>query len=178
MDACDEVMIKIDKPTGLIRYASFNSIKDGIQRIITPRVIGYSVVLVALLSFLIFNILTRSDIETTVLKVSGTLYQRTEDGFITNLYNVEFVNKTFKELPIELKVESPAYATLEKPDGKPLIIPAEGMLKAVYFIKIPLAEIKEAKSIVYLGVYENDKLLEKVKVKFIGPISSFKKMKP
>jgi cytochrome c oxidase accessory protein FixG len=177
VDACDEVMVKINKPTGLIRYASNNSIKNGIVKIITPRVIGYSAVLLALLTFLIYNILTRTDVETTVFKVSGTLYQKTEDGFITNLYNVEFVNKTFKELPLELRVESPATATLEKPDKKPILVPAEGMLKAIYFIKIHAADIKEPKSIVYLGVYENGRLLERVKVKFIGPISTFKKMK-
>jgi cytochrome c oxidase accessory protein FixG len=178
MDVCDEVMIKINKPTGLIRFASYNSIKNGVQRVITPRVIGYTVVLTALLCFLIYNILTRSDVETTVLKVSGTLYQRGEDGYITNLYNVEFVNKTFNNLPLEMKVESPAEAVLVRPDGKPIIVPAEGMLKTIYFIKIPAEQIKQSKTVVYLGVYENGKLLEKLKVKFIGPIITFKKIKP
>jgi hypothetical protein len=112
------------------------------------------------------------------LKVSGTLYQRGEDGYITNLYNVEFVNKTFNNLPLEMKVESPAEAVLVRPDGKPIIVPAEGMLKTIYFIKIPAEQIKQSKTVVYLGVYENGKLLEKLKVKFIGPIITFKKIKP
>ncbi len=177
IDVCDEVMIKINKPTGLIRYASYNSIKNGVQQLITPRVIGYSFVLIALLGLLSFNLLTRSDVETTVLKVSGTLYQRGEDGYITNLYNVEFINKTFNDLPLEIKVESPAEAVLVRPDGKSIIVPAEGMLKTVYFIKIPAEQIKQSKNVVYLGVYENGKLIEKLKVKFIGPITTFKKIK-
>jgi cytochrome c oxidase accessory protein FixG len=170
IDACDEVMIKINKPKGLIRYASHNSIQNGIQKLFTPRVIGYSIVLTVLLIFLSFTLATRSNVETTVFKVPGTLYQRNADGGITNLYNIEFVNKTFSELPIEVKVESPAEATLVKADNKPVIVPAEGLLKAVYFIRLPSDQILHAKTEVYIGIYQNNELLEKVKVKFIGPV--------
>ncbi len=172
MDACDEVMLKINKPTGLIRYASYNSIKNGIQKLITPRVIGYSFVLVALLSILGFSLATRTNVETTVLKVPGTLYQRNDDGTITNLYNVEFVNKTFADLKLEVRVESPEKVELIKPDNKAIVVPAESMLKTVYFLKIPPQEIKHAKTEVMLGIYEDGKMIEKVKVKFIGPIYS------
>jgi cytochrome c oxidase accessory protein FixG len=171
IDACDDVMIKIGKPTGLIRFASYNSIKDGIQKLFTPRVFGYSMVLVALISLLSFTLFTRSDVETTVLKVPGTLYQKTDDGFITNLYNIEFVNKTFEEMPLHLKVESPAAASINCVEGSSIRVPSEGFLKSICFIKIPAIEIKSAKTVVIVGVYQADKLIEKVSVKFIGPVS-------
>ena len=171
IDACDDVMLKINKPQGLIRYASYNSIQNGVMKLITPRVIGYSIVLLGLIGLLSFTLLTRSDVETNVFKVSGTLYQRSEDGFITNLYNVEFVNKTFEDLPLEIKVESPVTASLVKADGKAITAPAEGLLKVIYFIKIPAASITTARTVVILGVYKDGKLLEKVKMKFIGPVS-------
>jgi cytochrome c oxidase accessory protein FixG len=171
VDACDEVMIKIGKPKGLIRYASYNSILNGVQRIFTTRVVAYSFVLLALLGVLGFTVLTRSDVETTILKVSGTLYQKTDDGNITNLYNVQFVNKTFNDLPIELKIESPAGARLVKPDGKPVVVPAEGILKTIYFIEIPGSQVQSAKTVVNVGVYENGKRIESLKVKFIGPVT-------
>jgi cytochrome c oxidase accessory protein FixG len=170
IDACDDVMLKIGKPKGLIRFASVNSITNKIQKIITPRVIGYSFVLVALLSILGFAVITRSDVETTILKVPGTLYQR-EPGVITNLYNVEFVNKTFNDLPIEIKVESPQQAKVFKVDGKPILVPAEGMAKSVYFIKIPEEQITNARTVVVLGIYSEGKKLETVKAKFIGPVT-------
>jgi cytochrome c oxidase accessory protein FixG len=96
IDACDDVMIKIGKPKGLIRYASYTSIKEGMQKLFTPRVLGYCFVLLVLVGILSFTIATRSMLKTTVLKVPGTLYQKTTDGFVTNLYNIEFVNKTFE----------------------------------------------------------------------------------
>jgi cytochrome c oxidase accessory protein FixG len=170
IDACDDVMIKIGKPKGLIRFASFNSIKDGVLHLINARVIGYSFVLVALLSLLGFTLFTRTDVETTILKVSGTLYQRTDDGFITNLYNIEFVNKTFEEMSLNLKIESPATATINRVDGNSITVPAKGFLKGVCFIRIPAKEVKTAKTVVMVGIYRGDELLETVKVKFIGPV--------
>jgi cytochrome c oxidase accessory protein FixG len=170
IDACDEVMLKIDKPKGLIRYASFNSIQNGVQKLFTARVAGYSVILVALIVSLGFMVLTRSDVETTILKVPGTLFQKSEDGSITNLYNVEFVNKTFDELPLDLKVLSPEFATLRKPDAKSIVVPAEGLLKTIYFIEMPSDKITESKTTVTIGVFKNGEQVEKLKVKFIGPL--------
>jgi polyferredoxin len=170
MDACDDVMIKINKPKGLIRYASINSITQGVQKLITPRVMGYSFVLMALVGLLSFALVTRTDVETTILKVPGTLYQR-EPGIITNLYNVEFVNKTFSELQLQIGVESPSFATIHKADGKPIVVPAEGMIKSVYFIKIPEENVTNARTVVTLGVYQNGKKIETVKAKFIGPVT-------
>jgi cytochrome c oxidase accessory protein FixG len=169
IDVCDDVMIKIGKPKGLIRFASYQSIKNGVQKLITGRVIGYSLVLVLLLGILSFALITRSDVETTFLKVSGTLYQR-EPGLITNLYNAEFVNKTFEELNLEVRIESPSYAQLYKVDGKAVIVPAEDMIKSVYFIKIPEKQIMNARTVVRLGIYKNGRKVEDLKVKFIGPV--------
>src|SRR6478609_6861245 len=159
IDACDEVMLKINKPKGLIRYASYTSIQNGVQKLLTPRVIGYSAVLVVLLGLLSFTLATRSDIETSIFKVPGTLYQRGEDGTISNLYNIEFVNKTFNDLPIELKIESPLEAVLVKADSKPVVVPAEGLLKTVYFIRIPSDKILHAKTEIYLGIYQENELM-------------------
>jgi cytochrome c oxidase accessory protein FixG len=170
IDACDEVMLKIGKPKGLIRYASYNSIKEGVIKIINGRVIGYSVVLFGLITILSFALSTRSDVETTILKVSGTLYQR-EPGFITNLYNIEFANKTFNPINLEIKVEAPVSAQLHLVDGKALVIPAEGLLKNVCFIKIPERNVTNARTLITLGIYQNGKRIETVKAKFIGPVS-------
>jgi len=169
IDACDEVMLKIGKPKGLIRFASYNSIKDGVVKLFTARVAAYSLVLVLLISVLSFSLATRSDVKVTMLKVPGTLYQR-DGGFVTNLYNIEFVNKTFDEKKLELKVDEPASGILINVDHKDITIPAEGLLKRVYFIKIPESEISNARIVVRLSVYENGKLIEKVKAKFIGPV--------
>jgi cytochrome c oxidase accessory protein FixG len=175
IDACDEVMTKIEKPKGLIRYSSFNAINQGKQRLLTPRIIGYTVVLAALLSLLSYFILTRADIETTILKAPGTLYTKTDDGKITNLYTIEFMNKTFEDIPLVLKMESPAAATLSKIGDSSILVPKEGILKSVLMVKLSEDDLKGMKTIIELGIYRDNERIGTARAKFIGPIKSFKK---
>ncbi len=177
IDACDEVMVKIGKPKGLIRYASVNSITQGIQKLFTPRVIGYSCVLLALIGVLSFALITRSNVEATILKVPGTLYQR-EPGLITNLYNIEFVNKTFEPIDLTIKVESPANAQIYQVDGQAIHVDAEGFKKGIYFIKIPEEDVVSARTVVVLNIYQNGKRIETLKAKFIGPVRSSRDREP
>jgi len=170
IDACDDVMVKIEKPKGLIRYSSFNAIKEGKQKLLTPRTIGYSVVLAVLLGLLSFFILTRADIETTILKAPGTLYTKTDDGKITNLYMIEFLNKTFEDIPLTLKMESPQAATLMKVGDPNIVVPKEGILRGVVMVKLPEDSITGTKTVIELGIYRNGELITTAKAKFIGPI--------
>ena len=176
IDVCDDVMTKINKPTGLIRYSSYNAIKDGAQKLFTPRIAGYSVVLVALISLLSYFISTRADIETTVLKVPGTLYTKTDDGQITNLYSIEFVNKTFEDISLEVKIESPQEATFMKIGDPAIVVPKEGILKGMIMVKLPEEAITSMKTVIELGIYENGKKVETAKAKFVGPIIKSKKI--
>ncbi len=170
IDACDEVMVKINKPKGLIRYSSYNAIKEGKLKLFNPRIAGYSLVLIALLSLLTFFISTRKDIEMTVLKAPGTLYSKTDDGQITNLYNIEFINKTFEDVPLELKIESPVGASFLRVGGPDITVPKEGILKGLYMVKIPPHLLSATKTVVQLGVYQNGKKITTSNVKFIGPL--------
>ncbi len=174
IDACDDVMVKVGKPKGLIRFASYNSIKDGVKNLFTVRVAGYSVVLVGLVALLSFMVATRTDIETTILKVPGTLYQRTDDGKITNLYNIEFVNKTFDDITLSLKAESPDGAVIRKVGEPEIVVQAGGLYKGVCFLEMPANQVTTAKMVVSIGVYLGEKRIETVQIKFIGPVHSHK----
>lgn len=172
MDACDDVMAKINRPLGLIRHASANLIEQGNQRFFTGRVIGYSVVLVLLMLTLGFTLATRSDVETNVFKVPGTLFQRTDDGHLTNLYTFEFVNKTFEPLALEVRVIEPAFAGVIMPEGAEITVPAEGLVKRMGLIRIPSQAMTDAHTTVLMGVYLDGRKLETLKVRFIGPVKS------
>ena len=106
IDACDAVMDKIGRPRGLIRYASLNGIERGERLKLTPRLVGYTVVLLALGVVLGFLLFTRSDVQTTILRAQGALFQKMPDGHYSNLYTVRVVNKTSREIPIQLKLEN------------------------------------------------------------------------
>ncbi|HNP19820.1 MAG TPA: cytochrome c oxidase accessory protein CcoG [Fulvivirga sp.] len=170
IDACDDVMLKINKPKGLIRYSSHEAIEKGMQKLFTPRVAAYSVVLVALVAILGFSLATRSDIEVTVLKVPGQLYQKTDDGQISNLYNLQFVNKTFDEVKLEVKVEDMPMAQMSKVGDGEIIVKPNASAEGVFFIKIPREKLMKAKTSLKIGIYSNGELIEETTTKFLAPI--------
>lgn len=169
IDACDEVMVKINKPKGLVRFASLNGITQGKKFSFNPRNIAYSIVLTGLFSVFLFALITRKDIETTLLRTPGMLYQKTEDGRISNLYNIEFVNKTFRELPIELRLVEPK-GEIKLVEGNDILVEQESVGKASFFIVRDPADITKISTPVKVDVYSNGVLIESVKSKFNGPV--------
>lgn len=171
IDACDDVMIKIGKPTGLIRPTSHSAIESGDKRVFTPRIAGYSGVLLLLLALLTVFISGRADVEATVLRVPGILYQRAGDGQIQNLYNIQFINKTTEAMELTLKVLNMEGTTLEKVGGPDIAVPARGKVDAIFTFRIPESQLTGAKTRIELGLYHGDELIDEITTHFLGPIT-------
>ncbi len=169
MDACDEVMETIEKPKGLIRYASYNSIKEGKKKLLDARVAAYSVVLVAILGLLTLLLATRTDVETSVRRVPGTLYQEQENGVISNLYNLKFINKTFerKNLRVQIKEED---GVIRGVTDEEINIEANANAEGVFFIEFPKEKITESKTEVTVQVLEEGEVVDEVSTNFLGPL--------
>ena len=168
IDACNSIMDKIKKPQGLIRYTSENAIKKGVKFKVTPRIITYSIVLLILFGTLTAFLAARTDIETTVLRTPGLLYQKTEDNRISNLFNIEMVNKTFGDIPVELKVVEPAGEIKWVGNGI-LNLKEQSVSQSVFFLIIPKSEIKKTKTKVKFEVYSNGQLFDRTETNFLGP---------
>ncbi len=166
IDACDSVMDKVSKPRGLIRFASEKEISKGEKFKITPRMIGYSTLLVALVVFLSVLIFGREDLETTILRTPGMLFQTQEDGRISNLYNIKIINKTIDTVPVELKLLSHK-GEIYMVKGEVVIKPST-IYEDVFFLKIDPTELKAKRSEIEIGVYIGDKLIETEELTFIG----------
>jgi len=69
-------------------------------------------------------------------------------------------------------VESPPSATITRADGNAIVVPAEGIAKSVYFIRIPDKDVVHARTIVELGVYRDGNKIETIEAKFIGPVTN------
>jgi polyferredoxin len=163
-------MTKIGKPTGLIRFDSQKGITEKTKLRITPRIVAYSVVLFALLGLQGFLITSRNEVEATVLRVPGMLYQEQPEGIISNLYNVKLVNKTLASVPVTLKLEEGVPGEIQIVGGQ-IIVPEGGFAEAVFFIELPKANITEAKTSLKIEVYSGNTWVETVKTNFLGPVN-------
>lgn len=170
IDACDQVMTKIKKPTGLVRYASMNQITNKTGFRFTPRIIGYTIVFLILAGSVITGIARRPAVEATVLRSPGMLYQKQDDGTVTNLYNLNLVNKTFVDVPITLKLRGIEGSL--KVVGGDLTVPAKEILDAVFIVSIPGDILKTNKNKISIEVFSGDKKLDEIKTTFIGPVKN------
>jgi cytochrome c oxidase accessory protein FixG len=168
MDACDEVMDKIGRDPGLIRYDSLSGIENGETKIFTPRVWAYSAVLLVLILFQSFLFLNRSDVETLILRTPGMLYQNTDDGRISNLYNFQVINKTRLDYEdVRFELVSPE-GTIEIVGEIPTM-KANSVLEGAFFIKIEKEDLSSRKTNVKVNVFINDELMDKATTTFLGP---------
>jgi cytochrome c oxidase accessory protein FixG len=167
IDACDSVMEKIRRPRGLIRYASLNGIERGERLRVTARLVGYLVLLLALIGLWLFLVFTRSDVQATFLRAQGALFQQMPDGHFSNLYTVKIMNKTSRDMPIELRLESPSGSLQVM--GQAIVVPKEKLAENSVLIELDRKVMKSGSTPVVVGVYSNGRKIETLKTGFIGP---------
>ncbi len=168
IDACDDIMTKINKPKGLIRYASENSITKGIKLKLNARIKGYTAVLMLLISLLAFLLISRSDLDVTLMRTAGMTYTKLPDGRLSNLYNLKLVNKTHKDIDFRLKLENlPGEITLVGTGIQN--VKKEDYSNLQFFVKLNKAEVTGWKTEVRIGLYEEGKKIKTIKARFIGP---------
>ena len=171
IDACDQVMDKIEKPRGLIRYASYDSIKEGKKKIFTSRVLGYTIVLSLLVSVVAFMLFTRNDVEATILKVPGQLYQELPNERISNLYNIQFINKTNRQIPLEMKVRDYPDASIRRVGDEMLTLESGARIDAVFFIEMARKDISQMKTTIEVELIADGEVIEEISTNFVGPVS-------
>lgn len=167
IDACDSVMDKVGMPKGLVRYASANGIETGARLRLTPRMIGYLSILGLLGILLALLVFTRSDVETTLLRAPGALFQKSGDGKISNLYTMKLVNKTSREVPIELRLEGMEGRI--RVMGTATVVPAEQLIEDSVLIEMDPKTLNGSTTPFVIGIYSKGKRIDRIKTMFIGP---------
>ncbi|RNC84654.1 MAG: cytochrome c oxidase accessory protein CcoG [Balneola sp.] len=167
IDACDDIMDKIDKPRGLIRYSSENAIRSEKRKILTPRIMGYSAVLLALLTTFVVLLSMRSDLETTILRERGTLFQELPDNRISNIYTIKVINKTFEEIDYELALISPPGQLVSL--GMINSVPGQSLVEGRFMVQISKEHLDGLQTDISFIVMADGEQIETVKTGFLGP---------
>ena len=173
IDACDAMMEAVNLPKGLIRYASEDNIEKKAKFTFNARLKGYSAVLFILIGIFSGMLFLRNDLEATVLRIPGQLYQKKENNIISNIYTYKVVNKTsdsveqvqFKLLSHEGDITIVSHGAFDV-EGQSL---AEGTL----YIDIPRSQVDGDNIKLKIGVYSDGQLIETAKTTFIGPMTFF-----
>ncbi len=169
IDACDEVMVKVGLPKGLIRYATEDEIEQEKPFTFTNRMKAYSAVLLLMIGFLGFLLSNRGAMEAKFIKPAGTSYF-VREGQITNIYNYTFLNKSNKDQLVTVKVIEPEHGVVSLSGGKTVMLKRDQITKGTVNISFPEQEIQLTKQKVKIGVYDQSgKLLDSFDTFFEGP---------
>jgi cytochrome c oxidase accessory protein FixG len=93
IDACNQVMQKMDYPSGLVRYATERELLGGKTHWLRPRTAGYATAFLFMFAALTAALITRSTLEVDIARERGNLFQVSADDRIVNQYRLRIHNK-------------------------------------------------------------------------------------
>lgn len=171
IDACNQMMEAVNLPKDLIRYASEENIAKKAKFQFTPRLKGYTAVLVILIGVLSGMLFLRNDVEANVLRLPGQLYEHKADDIISNVYTFKLINKTTKEIEnIHFELLSHS-GKIQVVSQETLRVPAQGLAEGTLFIEISNQELEGEKQKLRLGIYSGEQRIETASTVFLGPRS-------
>lgn len=105
IDACDDVMDKLERPRGLVRYDSLRGLRGEPKRVLRPRVVGYTALLAVGAIVALFAFRTHTPFEANLVRLPGTTYTR-EDGVLRNSFELHLVSKEASPLVFEVETRT------------------------------------------------------------------------
>lgn len=170
IDACDTVMDKLERPRGLIRYASEEELAGRRTRWIRFRTIFYSIMMLIGAGVASFAFTSVDPINVTVTRMSGSPYY-ISDTMVRNQYQIRLINKS--DEPVEFRIE--ANAGQDAPPiistgfDKPYRVEALAEVPTTFVVQVSL-EAFEGPFPIRIHAFDATGQFEIVKsVEFLGP---------
>jgi cytochrome c oxidase accessory protein FixG len=111
IDACDAVMTKIGRPTGLIAYDTDINVKNRqegraeIYNVVRPRTVLYAALIAIVSAIMIAALWMRNDVGLGVMHDRNPQFVALSDGSVRNGYTVNLLNKRSEPRSFVLRVE-------------------------------------------------------------------------
>ena len=170
IDECDSIMDSIGYPKGLIRYATEDEIEKKAPFKFTTRMKGYTAVLGILISVFIGLLFLRNDVEATILRLPGQLFQHKGDK-ISNVYTYKIVNKTIKNYnDIHFEIISHK-GEIKKVGNQHFKLIKQGISEGTMFVEIKEFQLNSDNTKLEIGVFDGKNLLETTTTNFLAPRS-------
>ena len=109
IDACDQVMEKVDYPKGLIRYTTERAIEDQEsnqstkRHILRPRVLIYAAFISILSTAFLISLATRNPLRVDVMRDRGALAREVDGVRIENIYRIQIMNASENNMNVQVK---------------------------------------------------------------------------
>ena len=171
IDACDDIMTKVGRPTGLIRYDSQNGFDGLPKRILRPRIYAYSVLaLLGLLALSVVAWMKMTPYAATLSRVGGVGFTSDAEA-VSNIYLLRVQNKRNQPatLSVSLAGDAPSGYQLSGGEQSFTIAPL-GELTRTCVVFVPLSSYKGPSDISLQIHAEPGNTTLKKSTRFLGPL--------
>jgi polyferredoxin len=179
IDACDDIMTKIGKPTGLIRYSSQDAIAGKPRHLLRMRTILYPVLLTILIGGLITALVLKESADLTVLRggLEGPFTEEA-DGRVSNQIRIKITNRGSEAMPYTVTLDGlteaglrPDEITIVAPEN-PLRVDAGATRTTSLFVLLPRRGFTNGERMITISVTDGRRYLESVNYRLLGPVGN------
>jgi len=167
-DACDDVMTRIGKPIGLIRYSSRAALQGKRLRKVRPRTVLYPAALTLAFGGFVFVLGTRDAADVTLLRGIGNPYTLAQDGRVSNQVRVRIANRTRDARVYTIAVGGAEDGTVIIPQN-PLQVAAGSTATTSLFVLLPQSAFTRGERAVTVSVSEPRGFSTTLSYRLIGP---------
>lgn len=172
IDICNQIMVKMNYPKGLIRYTTENVLEGQTTRVLRPRIYIYAILLLTLITSLIYAVTQRVPLDLDVIRDRNALYRETSDGLVENIYTLKIINKDESPHEYNLKVSGLEQLVLFNEQNS-LRVPAGEVRDVPVRLRIDPAHLHKTSSPIEFTIQAvGDTSIRKSEVgRFLGPIN-------
>lgn len=167
-DACDEIMRKVGRPEGLIRYSSRDAMAGKPPRRLRPRVVLYPAALALALTGFVTTLSTRELADVTVLRGTGEPFSIQADGRVSNQLRVKITNRSGSDRLYAIGIDSLPMNALIVPQN-PLPVAKGATVATSLFILLPRDSFTDGQRRVTVRVSDGAEFVTSVVYPIVGP---------
>ncbi len=171
IDACDAIMISINKPKGLIRYTSENALAGIKTKIIRPRTVLYGALLCGLGAVFAFSINVRTELEVNVGRTVGDPYSTLGHGEIANRLTFRIQNRG-QNTSAEITATAPEGTQVKIVGPHQIALPGGETKRIEAFVIVPADAFQDGSAQGTFEIKTDDGYTKLVDFNLLGPTNN------
>lgn len=167
-DACDEIMRRVNRPQGLIRYTSRAALEGEPVHKLRPRVVLYPLALAGSFGGFLFALGTKAPADVTLLRGLGEPYAIEADGRVANQVRVKIANRSRSDRQYAIRVDGIEGGSVIAPMN-PLPVAAGHTEMATLFVMLPPQAFHDGERRVNFIIDDGAGFIDTVSYELVGP---------
>ncbi|TPV92896.1 MAG: cytochrome c oxidase accessory protein CcoG [Myxococcales bacterium FL481] len=167
IDACDDIMVKLKRPKGLIRFTSERELAGQKTKVFRSRVVAYALALAGVIGAMTFSFAERQDVTLNLGRQPKAPYAFLPDGRVQNSLRLRVSNRGDEPRNFDVRLVSPADGELVIPIAPFVVKPEEVKHVPVFLLQAATAP---AGRMYEIEVHDDHGFQETVSIAFVSAV--------